>query len=93
MDELDGISQLLDVNAITQVRLIDVVGSINPAYGSTDALGNLINDPWSTPFATGGFDLDAVGVRYAAVPEPSTVAALLGLTALGTTLLGRRRSR
>ncbi len=54
----------LNLNAITHVRIIDVVGSIDPAYASYDSLGNIINDPWPTPFGTGGFDLDAVAVRY-----------------------------
>ena len=62
LDELRGISPQLNVNHIVAVRVKDVVGSINPSYGTTDSLGNLINDPWSTPFPTGGFDLDAIGV-------------------------------
>jgi len=44
------------------VRITDVVGSINPTLGSKDSKGNMINDPWPTPFASSGFDLDAVGV-------------------------------
>jgi hypothetical protein len=44
------------------VRVTDVVGSINPALGTKDSKGNIINDPWPTPFAGSGFDLDAVGV-------------------------------
>jgi len=44
------------------VRITDVVGSINSALGSKDSKGNMINDPWPTPFASSGFDLDAVGV-------------------------------
>ncbi len=46
------------------VRITDVVGSINPALGSKDSKGNMINDPWPTPFASSGFDLDAVGVIH-----------------------------
>ncbi|MDF3131270.1 PEP-CTERM sorting domain-containing protein [Kiritimatiellaeota bacterium B1221] len=61
----------LDTTRITHVRIIDVVGSLDPAYGSQDADGDYINDPFSTPFNTGGFDLDAVGVIHA-IPEPST---------------------
>lgn len=53
---------LLDKNNITHVRVIDVVGTINPLYASHDSLGNIVNDPYSTPYATGGFDLNAVGV-------------------------------
>ena len=65
LDELNpGIP--IDLNAITHVRLVDVVGSIDPLYGSTDVLGNLINDPYPTVFESGGFDLDAVGVIHQA---------------------------
>lgn len=52
----------LDVNNVTHVRIIDVVGCIQDAYATYDHLGNKVNDPWSTPFASSGFDLDAVGV-------------------------------
>lgn len=62
--ELAGRSPLLDVHAITHVRVIDVIGTIDPAYASTDALGRIVNEPWPTPFATGGFDLDGVAVRH-----------------------------
>lgn len=54
----------LNVNQITHLRLIDVVGSIDPQFGSVDGQGNLINDPCPTPFESGGFDLDAVGVIH-----------------------------
>lgn len=54
----------IDLNAITHVRLIDVVGSINPIYGKRDSRGWLINDPWNTPFPSSGFDLDAIGVLH-----------------------------
>ncbi|NIA17499.1 MAG: hypothetical protein GWO86_04040, partial [Planctomycetes bacterium] len=113
---------LLDVNSITHVRIIDVVGYVEPAdfygdgivnftdynifagayqsdiyddnwnqdcdisnptddfvgiadfqvfvekwfdendYSSCDINGHQINDPWPTPFDSGGFDLDAVGI-------------------------------
>lgn len=53
---------LLNKNNITHVKIIDVVGSIDQQFGSIDSFGNLINDPFTTPFFTGGFDLDAVGV-------------------------------
>ncbi len=54
----------LDINNVTHVRVVDVVGNINPMYARYDALGNPINDPWPTPFPTSGFDLDAVGVIH-----------------------------
>lgn len=63
LEELTG-NPLLDVYAITHVKLIDVIGSISAGIGTTDALGNLINDPFPTPFESCGFDLDAVGVIH-----------------------------
>lgn len=52
----------LDVNAITHVKLIDVVGSILDEYATYDSQGNKVNDPWKSAFPSSGFDLDAVGV-------------------------------
>ncbi len=73
----------VDPLRITQVRLVDVVGSIDPLYATFDSLGNAINDPFPTPFASGGFDLDAVGVLNAAsVPEPACIG-LIGFAAMG----------
>ncbi|MCU0792860.1 MAG: hypothetical protein MUE42_08435 [Opitutaceae bacterium] len=69
--ELAGRSPLLDLGAITHVRVVDVVGAVDPALASFDALGRVVNDPWPTPFATGGFDLDGVAVRHFA-PEAAT---------------------
>lgn len=55
---------LLDKNHVRFVKIVDVVGSIDENLGSVDSRGNLINDPWPTPFPSGGFDLDAVGVIH-----------------------------
>jgi hypothetical protein len=66
LQELSGIP-LLDINNVTHVKLIDVVGSINTSYATYDANNNIINDPWPTAFASCGFDLDAIGVINAAV--------------------------
>jgi hypothetical protein len=85
---LSGVSPFLDVNRVTEVKIIDVVGSIDPQYGTRDSAGNLINDPWTTAFPSGGFDLDAVGVLNQ-VPEPATTL-LLGSGAVF--LVARRRS-
>jgi len=54
----------LDVSHITHVRIIDVIGSIS-GHSSHDHNGHIINDPYPTPFASCGFDLDAVGVIHA----------------------------
>ncbi|EPR74314.1 cell surface protein [Winogradskyella psychrotolerans RS-3] len=53
---------LLNKNNITHIKIIDVVGSIDPAYARYDSFGNAINDPFSTPFYSSGFDLDGIGV-------------------------------
>ena len=52
---------LLDKQNITHVKVIDVVGSIDPLYATFDSY-NPINDSYPTPFNSGGFDLQAVGV-------------------------------
>ena len=52
----------IDLQNIHMVRIIDVVGCINPLFATHDSYGHIVNDPWPTPFNTGGFDLDAVGV-------------------------------
>lgn len=90
LGELSLVGSLLDINAVTHVRIIDVVGSINPLYASYDSLGNIINDPFATPFNTGGFDLDAIGVRYEAIPEPASLALFAGAAAVVLATLCRR---
>ncbi len=52
----------ININTITHVRIIDVVGSIDKKYATRDSEGNIINDLWPTTFSSSGFDLDAVGV-------------------------------
>ncbi len=63
LEELRGACGI-NINSISYMRIIDVVGSINPPYGTKDSQGNYINDPWPTSFNSSGFDLDAVGVIY-----------------------------
>lgn len=64
LEELAGDSAILNINAISHVRVVDVIGCIQEAYATRDSRGVKVNDPWSTPFAPGGFDLDAVGVIH-----------------------------
>lgn len=62
LEELKGIPEL-DINNITHIRLVDVIGDIS-ANGTTDKDGHFVNDPYPTPYPSGGFDLDAVGALY-----------------------------
>ncbi|MGQ0827811.1 MAG: T9SS type A sorting domain-containing protein [Bacteroidota bacterium] len=69
----------LDVSHITHVKIIDVVGCIQNAYATYDSNNKKVNDPWNTPFASGGFDLDAVGVIHQQttnVKEINTIASV-----------------
>ena len=52
----------ININAIRFVRIIDVTGSIDSLYASLDSQGNIINDPFPTPFESSGFDLAGVAV-------------------------------
>ena len=87
--ELAGASPAVDVNAIRFVRIVDVVGSIDPLHGTLDSIGNLVNDPYPTAFSSGGFDLDGVAAMYV-VPEPETaILVMIAATILLARLLGR----
>ena len=55
------ISGIVDLSAVTHVRLIDIVG--DGTY--MDSLGNPVYDPYPTS-GSAGFDLDAVGVSNGA---------------------------
>ncbi len=59
--ELDSIT-VLDISAITHVRIVDAVGSIDSSWGTYDRNGNPVNDPFPTAFPSGGFDLDGIAV-------------------------------
>lgn len=61
LDDMDTISGL-DVMAITHIKIVDVVGTIDPTYASFDSYGRIVNDPYPTSFGSGGFDLDAVAI-------------------------------
>ena len=56
----------LDISAVTHVRVVDAVGSIDPALGTRDAAGRMVNDPFPTTSYSAGFDLDAVAVLHQA---------------------------
>jgi hypothetical protein len=59
--ELRHVSPLLDIQRVTHVRVVDVIGTNDPALATFDAAGHIIIDPYPTPYFSGGFDLDAVG--------------------------------
>jgi len=61
--QLEGITGL-DLQRISFIKIIDVVGSLVDEFTNYDSEGNKINDPWPTPFETGGFDLDGIGVIH-----------------------------
>jgi len=52
----------LDITHVTHVRLVDVVGTIDSSYASRDSRGNIVNDPYPTPYYSSGFDLSGVAV-------------------------------
>ncbi|MDP3929550.1 MAG: T9SS type A sorting domain-containing protein [Bacteroidota bacterium] len=63
--DLEDLKDSLPANPqVKFIRLIDVVGSINPEFASKDVLGRIINDPWPTPFPSGGFDLSGIGIIH-----------------------------
>lgn len=90
LDQLAGLSPLVDVANINFVRVVDVIGTVAPAFGAPDSLGNFVNDPYPTAFASGGFDLDGIAVLHQ-VPEPATLLLATSGAAIGA--LGRRRWR
>ena len=88
LSDLPDTPASLDLNNINYVRITDVIGNVGSGPQSLDSLGNPINDPYPTPFPSGGFDLDAVGVmNQSAVPEPSALA----IFAITSGLFLRRR--
>lgn len=69
----------IDINNITHIRLVDVVGTIDPQYATRDAFGHIINDPYPTNdtiWGSGGFDLTGVAVlqhEEASIDDAATV--------------------
>lgn len=69
----------INIDSIVYVRIIDVVGSIDPQYATYDAYGHIVNDPYPTSDPTGnwrsgGFDLTGVAVMYENTNGSSEVA-------------------
>lgn len=51
----------LNKSAVKFVRVIDVIGAVS-GHTTSDQFGTIINDPYPTPFESGGFDLEAIGI-------------------------------
>lgn len=58
----------LDKSNIRFVRLIDAIGDASGAHSTYDSEGTVINDPFPTPFESGGFDLEAIGIINGTLP-------------------------
>ncbi|MBU8870568.1 MAG: hypothetical protein KOO60_06880 [Gemmatimonadales bacterium] len=58
----DVLSGAVNLDAITTLRIVDVVGDITGPGGSVDWLGRPVADPYPTPSPSCGMDLKAVGV-------------------------------
>lgn len=82
----------LDKNAVRYVRIIDAIGAISGNHYTTDQFGTRINDPFPTPFESGGFDLEAIGIingtlglneqsllQVSAYPNPATESIRIDL--------------
>jgi hypothetical protein len=62
----------IDINNVRFVRIIDVVGCVDCDFATFDSQGNVVNDPWPSPFDSGGFDLEALGVINSGAPYAMT---------------------
>jgi len=63
LEELKDSSRI-DINDISFVRIVDVVGSLTAPYATLDKNNHRVNDPWPTPFPSSGFDLDAIAIMH-----------------------------
>jgi hypothetical protein len=90
LNELAGhpavLSGDVDIADIRYVRIVDVIGNGSTADSNLDP----IYDPFATPFTTGGFDLNGVGVIH--LPEPGVTLSLV-LGSLLLLLLSRSRQQ
>ena len=55
-------SNNINLQSITHLRIVDVIGAVAKPYTTYDNRGNAVNDPYPTAFSSGGFDLDAVAL-------------------------------
>src|SRR6185437_9385236 len=78
LEELSG-TPGLDIDNITHVRIVDVIGSIGE-HASLDSTGRKVNDPYPTPFPSCGFDLDAVGAIHLKTTAVNSIVDNVGIT-------------
>ncbi|MFC2086822.1 T9SS type A sorting domain-containing protein [Bacteroidota bacterium] len=62
------------IDSIRYIRIIDVIGCIQNDFDNIDSRGNMINDPWPTPFESSGFDLEAVALLDMALVIPHIIS-------------------
>lgn len=67
LEEFIHLSQI-DLLNIRYIKIRDVIGSLNSDDCSRDKDGRKINDPYPTPYPSGGFDLDALGLIHLKYP-------------------------
>lgn len=84
----------IDVNRITHVRLVDIVGdgTAFDNFPATYGGPHPIYDPHRT-VGSAGFDLDGVAVRHLNAASPVPLPSALGLFALASAALAARRRR
>ncbi len=71
----------VDINHITHIKIIDAIGTINPEYATYDSNGNIVNDPYPTPFYSSGYDLDAL-----AILNPSSIDNIEEVTTINVSI-------
>lgn len=57
-------STAVNINHITHIRVVDVIGTLDTLYATHDAYGHIVNDPYPTNSYSGGFDLAGIGVMH-----------------------------
>ena len=64
----------INIDSIVYVRVVDVVGTVDPQYASYDAEGRIVNDPYPTQFNSCGYDLTGVAVMYERIDTTQPMA-------------------
>jgi len=61
------VSGVVDLTAITHVRIVDVIGDYTGPGRTYDYLSRVVSDPYPTAYASGGMDLTGIAVLHQAV--------------------------